>query len=402
MPETRFEDIPQSMDYTDQDATNVRSLASEAIPVIPAVVSGFYEYLQRHESARATFAGGQEQMVRLRGLLSVWLREVFEADFDAQLFKKRRRIGTAHVRSGVPQYYMVTGIELIWQDLYERLRDRNVPEDDARLRSLHKRLMIELAVMLQSYKESHTEHVRDVERSAVEAKLTRAEHLAEIGQLAASLAHEIKNPLAGISGAIQIIGDGIPPDHAHQPIVTEILGQIGRLDATVKDLLQYARPTPPRAAKVELDGVVRRVLRLLQEEPALQRVRIMYDSAEPDASVYADDAQIEQLLINLLLNAAHASDSGAIIRLGVARPGDCVILTVRDEGKGMTTEALARAFEPFFTTKARGTGLGLPICKRIVEAHGGDIKLQSELGQGTTVTVHLPLSSREEDQQTPS
>ena len=108
--------------------------------------------------------------------------------------------------------------------------------------------MLDLAVMLESYQESYAEQVRRSERSAVEEKLTRAEHLAEIGQLAASLAHEIKNPLAGISGAIQVFRDTMPHNNPHRPILTEILGQINRLDATVKDLLLYARPLPPKSA----------------------------------------------------------------------------------------------------------------------------------------------------------
>jgi signal transduction histidine kinase len=282
------------------------------------------------------------------------------------------------------------GIELVWQALEERIRSAGVPDAHAKLRSLHKLLIVEFAVMLESYKDTYSEQVRTFERQAVEEKLTRAEHLAEIGQLAASLAHEIKNPLAGISGAIQIIRDAMKPDDPHQPIVSEILGQINRLDATVKDLLHYARPTPPQFTRVPFDDVVTRVLTILRQEPALQRVRIKYGKLTPDTALYGDAAQIEQLLINLILNAAHASDNGGLIHLGIADNGDEVSLTVTDEGRGMTPEVRARAFEPFFTTKAKGTGLGLSICRRIVETHGGDIELESDVGHGTTVTVRLP------------
>jgi signal transduction histidine kinase len=250
--------------------------------------------------------------------------------------------------------------------------------------------MIELAVMLNDYQKSYAERIRERERSVVEEKLTRAQHLAEIGQLAASLAHEIKNPLAGISGAAQIIRDAMPADDPHQPIVTEILGQINRLDATVKDLLQYARPTPPRAQNVALDDIVERVLTVLQKEPAVQRVRIEHEPGEPGAIVFADEGQIEQLLLNLLLNAAQASDEGGAIQVAILAEGNTVKLIVRDEGAGMTPEVRERTFEPFFTTKARGTGLGLTICRRIVEVHGGEIEVASEPDAGTTVTVSLP------------
>jgi len=233
--------------------------------------------------------------------------------------------------------------------------------------------------------------VRATERSAVEEKLTRAEHLAEIGQLAASLAHEIKNPLAGISGAIQVMRDAMEPGNPHHPIVTEILGQIRRLDATVKDLLQYARPMPPRATRFRIGDAVTRVLTVLREEPALHGVSIEHDSAGGDTIVRADDAQIEQLLMNLLINAAHASNPGNTIRLEAERHGRFVRLRVADQGAGMTPAVRDQAFEAFFTTKAKGTGLGLSICRRIVEEHGGRIRLESEPGQGTIVTVDLPV-----------
>ena len=247
-----------------------------------------------------------------------------------------------------------------------------------------------MGVKVQSYKETYADRIRRSERSAVEEKLTRAEHLAEIGQLAASLAHEIKNPLAGISGAIQIIRDAMPADDPHQPIVTEILGQIRRLDATVKDLLQYARPTPPRLTEFSLDRKIARILQVLGEEPSLRQIRVECEVVPLGVSVYADDAQIEQLIFNLLLNAAHASEDGGVIRLAVMERNDRVQLVVTDSGRGMTPEVQDRAFEPFFTTKAKGTGLGLSICRRIAEAHGGTIELQTELGQGTTVKVNLP------------
>ncbi len=397
MQATLFDEMKSSIGFDGRDAANVRSLAPCAIPAIPSAVHHFYEQLLQQASARAVLTGDDVQAAGLREVVSTWLRELFEGPWDEVYYQKRRRIGSTHVRVGLPQYYMFTGIELIWQVLEQRLREAGIQDVHAKLGSLHRLFILDLAIMLESFQESHSEQVRKFERSAVEAKLTRAEHLAEIGQLAASLAHEIKNPLAGISGAIQIIQEGMRSDDPHQPIVTEILGQIGRLDATVKDLLQYARPTPPRATKVALDAVVRRVLTVLREEPALQRISITYTGAPSDPTVYADDGQIEQLLINLIINAAHASRDGGAIHLGITSDSGEVRLIVRDEGKGMTQDVRSRAFEPFFTTKAKGTGLGLSICRRIAEAHGGDIELESNIGKGTTATVSLPSSRVEKD-----
>jgi len=391
-----FDDMPAAIGFGKADAERVRSLKSIITPAISEIADHFYKWLLRREDARAVFKGGKQQLERQRGSLVEWLHELVECRVEPSNGKQRGKIGAAHAAAGLPQYYIFAGMELIWQELDRRIRSTNVDSMEEKLESLHKLLMVELAAMLERYKQTYAEQVRMFERTAVEEKLTRAEHLAEIGQLAASLAHEIKNPLAGISGAIQIIRDAMAPGDPHQPIVTEILGQIGRLDATVKDLLQYARPTPPKATRVTVDGVVTRVLTLLRKEPSLQRVRVKYDRRDRDAAVYADDAQVEQLLFNLILNAAHASDDGGVIHIGVMQKNDDVELHVRDEGRGMSPEVIERAFEPFYTTKARGTGLGLSICRRIVEVHGGDIRLESKLGEGTRVIVALPIGGRTE------
>jgi len=376
-----------------EDAARVQSMAAEAEAIIPRVVDRFYDQLLKDPQARALFPGGGEQIDRQRRALVQWLRSLFKGPYDAGYFLGRSTVGIAHVRAGVPQHYMVTGMEVVWHEFERWARAAKLDDVDTKLRSLHKLLALELAVMLETYKEHYSEAVRHIERTAVEEKLTRAEHLAEIGQLAASLAHEIKNPLAGISGAIQIIREAMDLDDPHRPILNEILGQIRRLDATVKDLLQYARPAPPRLTAISVDQVVQRVLKVLQEEPALQGIRVIREASPAHAIVHADPAQIEQLLINLILNAAHASKDGGTIQVAVKQDAPGVRLHVKDNGTGMTPEVCAAAFEPFFTTKAKGTGLGLSICRRIAEVHGGRIQLESEVGKGTEVVVDLPCAS---------
>ncbi len=390
MNENRLEEIKRHIKFRAEDAATVHAFANDVKPFFLEVTDRFYEELLRQPRGAAKFTGGEDPIERERHAFAEWLVDLLSGRYDAVYYERRLRIGADHVQAGARQDRMIMGIEIVWQEIERRARAARVPDVDAKLRSFHKLLTLELAVMLDSYKEHYADRVRKSERSAVEEKLTRAEHLAEIGQLAASLAHEIKNPLAGISGAIQIIRDSMPADDPHQPIVTEILGQIRRLDATVKDLLQYARPTPPRLSEFSLDQKVARVLQVLREEPALRQIRVECEVVPLGVSVYADDAQIEQLIFNLLLNAAHASEDGGAIRMAVTERNDRVQLVVTDSGRGMTPDVQDRAFEPFFTTKAKGTGLGLSICRRIVEAHGGTIELQTEFDKGTTVTVELP------------
>ena len=128
----------------------------------------------------------------------------------------------------------------------------------------------------------------------------------------------------------------------------------------------------------------------MKEDTALRNVLIAFESSEKDIEVCADQAQIEQLVINLLLNAGHACEDGGSIMLFLETDESNVELRVKDDGTGMSDQLQREAFEPFFTTKAKGTGLGLPICKRIAEEHGGSILLESTLGTGTTVTVRWP------------
>lgn len=393
-----FKRLERHLGFAETDVENIRALAPDALAVIPEVVDQFYRHILDDPEARRVFTDGDEQIKRQREVLRGWLREVFDGNYGAEYVKKRTKIGHTHVRVGLPQHYMFTAMEVVWRGLFAGLMpDSKDAVRQRQLSSLHTLLMLDLAIMLSSYQESHIEQVRRRERSAVEEKLTRAEHLAEIGQLAASLAHEIKNPLAGISGAIQIIQDAMAANDPHRPIISEVIGQIHRLDATVKDLLLYARPIPPRASSFRLANVVARVLSILREEPAMLRIRTEFDPGPAGASLHADEAQIEHLLMNLILNAAQASPSGETVRARVEENGkDSLRFIVEDNGVGMPPEVLDRAFEAFFTTKAKGTGLGLSICRKIVDAHNGTIQLDSERNRGTTVTVDLPRSKGRE------
>jgi len=281
-------------------------------------------------------------------------------------------------------------MELVRRELTAALK-RSVADWDERLeQAVCKILALDLAVMAQSYQSISADRIRRTVRAHMEEQLTQAQHLARIGQLAASLAHEIKNPLAGISGAIQVIEDSLDQNDPHRPIIGEILTQIGRLDATVKDLLLYARPTPPTIRSVHLYRLVKRTRTLLQAEPALKNIEIEIKSAPELPPIEADEDKLEQLLLNLLLNGAHASTDGATITVDLSANDDHVTLRVIDRGAGMSPEVQQRALDPFFTTKAKGTGLGLAICRRIAETHGGSIDLHSEVGAGTTVTIALP------------
>jgi hypothetical protein len=234
-------------------------------------------------------------------------------------------------------------------------------------------------------------------------RLARAERLARLGEVAASLAHEIKNPLAGIAGAVRVIADEMAEADPRREIMEEILEQVHRLDKTVKDLLEFARPPAPALAPCDIGRVLDRVLILLAEDPTAKAIRIVraYETGLPPLE--ADEKQLGQVFLNLLLNAVQAMPGGGQVglRTGLhtgngADPRDwsggdeAVEVRISDSGPGIPAHLVSEVFTPFFTTKPRGAGLGLSICRRIVEDHEGWIGVESTPGQGATFRVILP------------
>ena len=389
MPAAVFDEIKRYIGFDESDAANLAALAGPVEPHLPRVVDRFYREVEAHAGTRQVLTGGPAQAEALRRALLAWLRGLFGGRYDAEYCRERAQVGRVHVRVNLPQHYMFAAMEVIWQELRGIIETLPIENPPAKLASLHKLLTIETGVMLESYRESYTSQVRQVERDAMTARLREAEQLAQIGQLAASLAHEVKNPLAGISGAIQVMRANLEPTDPHWPVLGEVLRQINRLDRSVKDLLVFARPKPPQYQRCDVPRTVERVLDLLRKEPEFERVRFEHSLPANMPTVAADEHLLEQLLMNLLLNAAQASSPGGLVRLSAVAGDGNVQIGVQDRGCGMTAEVLRRAFEPFFTTKARGTGLGLPICRKIVEAHGGEIAVRSVPGEGTAVTVEL-------------
>ncbi len=382
--------------FTEEDARQVRRLAPIVLPHVDAIVDDFYERLAEQPGTDAVLRSEPGRSERLRISLRRWLERLFCGRYDEAYFEERLRVGRAHVRVGLAQHWMFGAMDTIRQRTEACVRAARKRGAEPRLEALRKLIAVELAVMLESYKETYSDRVREVERNTVQERLTQAQHLAKIGSLAATLAHEIKNPLAGISGAIQVIRDGMEPSAPHRRILGEVLRQIDRLDGTVKDLLVYARPLPPRFEVCDLRRVVESCVMLLSREPELGGLLFERDIEAVVPDIEADERQLEQLLMNLLLNAGQASGAGQRVRARVRQSGSEVLIQVEDQGCGMDAEQSRRAFEPFHTTKSRGTGLGLSICARIVEMHGGTIELDSRPGSGTTVTVRLPIRQPEE------
>jgi signal transduction histidine kinase len=222
-------------------------------------------------------------------------------------------------------------------------------------------------------------------------QMSRAEHLATLGELATGLAHEIRNPLAGIAGVIEIISRDLPASSPARMVVKDVRQEIARINHIVTDLLHTARPHPPKVGKSDLNTTVEHAVMLGRQQALAKSIEISLHKDPSLPEVEHDSDQIHQVLLNLLLNALQAIDLNGKIAVTVERRGKTAVIEVSDNGRGIAPDHLPNIFRPFFTTKGEGTGLGLSLARRIVEDHQGRIDVTSTVGKGTTFGVVLPL-----------
>ena len=217
--------------------------------------------------------------------------------------------------------------------------------------------------------------------------MERREELARLGEMGAVMAHEIRNPLAGIKGFAQLIEGAKEVEPAHL-YAGKIVAQSLRLEALVNDLLAFARNDREERQPIDLSLLVRDCVDLIRTEAVPARIAIEHRAHPPlKCRVVAD--RLMQLLINLMKNGVQAMPEGGVLRVGVEQTGNLARITVADTGVGIPPAALPHIFEPFWTSKAQGTGLGLALCRKVAEEHGGRLQVESAPGTGTTVSVEV-------------
>jgi two-component system, NtrC family, sensor histidine kinase PilS len=223
----------------------------------------------------------------------------------------------------------------------------------------------------------------------MEEQLRKSERLGAIGQLAAGLAHEIRNPLASLSGAVELLASDLPASDRHSQALSQIVQrETARLNRLVSDFLTYARPGPGRSEPVALLALFEELAQLVARDASLG-IEVRLDVPAGLAALGNPD-QLRQVFWNLVLNAAQSEPSDRAVHVRARREGARVEVSIEDHGCGIDPEIRDRLFEPFYTTKPKGTGLGLATVHRVVEAHGGHIQITSAPGEGTTVRVVLP------------
>jgi two-component system sensor histidine kinase PilS (NtrC family) len=223
----------------------------------------------------------------------------------------------------------------------------------------------------------------------MEDHVKRVEKLAAVGEMAAGIAHEMKNPLASMSGSIQLLKKGVDITPVANKLMDIVLRETDRLNALANDFLLFARPTSENIEPVELSSAVGDTLELFRKNGIWQnRITVTQDLA-PQIWTEMDSKHAHQIMWNLLLNAAEAIDGTGTVQVSSKATEDMVQVTVKDDGCGMSNETISRIFDPFFTTKTHGTGLGLSVVYRLLESYNGRMDVESRQGQGSTFTIYL-------------
>jgi two-component system sensor histidine kinase HydH len=377
-----FESIKQYVGFTDGSSTALRQFHPIAEPFFGPIIDDFYDAIESHPNASAAITGGQAQIERLKRSLVRWLDTMLLGPHDEAYYEMRARIGRMHVRIALPQEFMFTAMDRIRVRLFDVLREQTKEEDAHDVQqiatALHQILDLELAIMLETYRED------------LATKNRNAERLATIGQFAASIGHELRNPLGVMESSLFLLRQHLGPEAAAARNVAKHLDRIGgeitRANKTIHDLLDLARNRPPHRERTDVRALVETTA-----ANALLPVTVTVEVTTPaDLTVDVDPTQLQQVLINLFTNASQAMNGNGRIRVdGTALPKGGARLWVRDDGPGVPIEARYRIFEALFTTKAKGSGLGLALCRRILEAHGGTIDLEST-ERGASFVLDLP------------
>ncbi|MCL6503115.1 MAG: hypothetical protein K6T86_10550 [Pirellulales bacterium] len=377
-----YQDLQRYLNWQETDAHLVRSLGPHLTPYLPAIVDDFYEEIARHPAALRVITGGDAQVARLKKTLTAWLEQLLAGVYDEQYVMLRWRVGLRHVEIGLDQVYTNIAVaRLRWRLLQtlDEVAPRAGIDGAAAASALNRLLDLDLAIIQVAYE---TEYVR---------RLSQHERLATIGQMAGGVAHELRNPLNVMKTSVYYLlhARRATPEKTVEHL-QRIQRQVALADGVISALVEFARQRQPQLAPVDLLACLHEAAESSSLSEQIQ-LRIELPPALPP--VNGDGRQLVIVFRNLIRNAADAMLSGGVLSISAEPEGSSVVVQVSDTGVGMSAEDLERIRQPLYTTKARGMGLGLAICRGILERHGAQLQLVSEQGRGTTVTVRLRVAA---------
>ncbi len=372
----RYCELQRYVNWNADDARHVHSLHPVASRHFERLVDDFYEAIQGNPSTSKVITGGAEQIVRLKGTLIKWLEELFSGKYDEDYVLRRWKVGLRHVEIGLDQAYTNAALSRLRSRLLlalEQAPSINNNIFEAR-RSLNKLLDLDLAIIEDAYQTEREQRLQLIER------------LAAIGQVAGGIAHELRNPLNVIKTSTYYLRNAQKVSAEKQNAHLERIDRQATLaDNVIGALNDFARMPFPEMKQLEVAATIKEVVELITLPGS---IGVKFEI--PDGLFFlADPQQIAIVYTNLICNARDAMPNGGTITISAIESGAFVQTDIADTGFGIPAETIGRIMEPLFSTKARGIGLGLAISRAIVERHGGELKVTSEVGAGAVFTVRL-------------
>ena len=371
-----FERVKRYIGFDDETSAALCALHALVRPRLGDVAEDLCRLLEEDAGSWRVLRGGSELVDRLRQAFVGWLDASLLGQHDAAHLDACARIGHEHARLGVPESLMIAAVSRVRSKLVALAEDMaQPPSRAAALRAIYKLLDLELALMLEAH------------RRSLETRLRTQERLATIGQLAASIGHELRSPLGVIESSTFLIRQRLTPTPHTEAVIRhldKIGAQVGVCNSTTTELLELARNLPPSCRRVVVRDLIEGAIGAVNV-PAYRVER----NVPPELTMRADPDQMRQVLVNLVNNAHQALGEQGHIWITAEQSDAGTVVRVRDDGPGVLEAIRERVFDPLFTTKPHGTGIGLALCRRIVEAHRGEISLEPS-AVGACFRVFVP------------
>ena len=370
--EAFFEEIKRYVGFGPADEAALHKLRPLVVPHRLAIAHRFYQHIERHPSAGAVL-DGPEQTARLKVTLQRWVVECFEGPWGDAYYARRSCIGRRHVEINLDQRYMLTGMSVVRDHIFELVIASGF-EDLSLLRSVDKLLDMELAIMLESYREEN------------EAKLRRSERLAAYGEVMAAVAHELRNPLSVMDSSLYLLSR-TASDDSLQRHVDSLREQVDYSSATIQSLLDLVRGRKPHTEALDLGVLVKNIV-----DGVECRATLTYFCEDKLPVIRADSDHVSRALLNLVTNSIQAMADDGTIEVRVTAEHGHVVIVVNDDGPGIAPPVAASLFEPLVTTKAQGVSLGLSLARRLIEDLGGRLVLTEGSLPGAAFAIYLPVA----------
>lgn len=387
---SRYQELMEYIDWTPQDAENVRWIKPVVEPEFPVMVDDFYDAIQRNRNTLKVLTGGQAQINRLKKTLIGWLDQLFTGPYDEEYVTRRLRVGSRHVEIGLDQVFANVSLSRLRNRINTKILKEGpmlLAEGDSpakladALSSVNRLIDLDLAVIEDAYQFAHTAHQKKQERYAT------------IGKISGGIAHEIRNPLNVMKTSAYFL------EHAGDKVSQEKKDQhISRISKAVEDanrivtaLSEFARLPEPSLNAISIRQIVDDALSQNSGEELELPVKVTLECTLNDDQIYGESGQLLIAFGNLIRNAIQAIQENGEVTIRICEVNGKKSVVIRDNGVGIPREHLSQISDPLFSTKPKGLGLGLAITKAILDSHKAELQVESEPGKGTEFKVLFPI-----------